>query len=77
MTSKLPFGLKSKPTRRYINGYSIAFSVVSGDLYYTVINTTKTAKIPLYTKQVLSKEMLSKLVKVESFSELQTIEVVN
>lgn len=76
MTSKLPFGLKTKPTRRYFAGGSISFEASEGKLYWTVRLTTKINKLSLYRNEVATKEILDKLLKAESLSEIQTIEVV-
>lgn len=76
MTYKLPFGLTTKPTRKYFPNGSLAFMIINGELRFKVTKTTKTMKQPLFSGKVKSKEQLDKLLNAESLSEIQTIEVV-
>ena len=73
----IPFWGKTKPTRRYIYGYSLSFRVSDGKLFYNVTMTTKESKTKLFDFEVKSKEQLDRLLKAESLDEIRSIEVVN
>lgn len=77
MTSRLPFGLNTKPIRRCVPNHSLSYRVSNGKLFCLVRKTTirpVDQKVPLYEFEVKTKEQLDKLLQIENISELQTIE---
>lgn len=77
----LPFGLKVKPQRHYFNGGSIHFQVENGTMYYEVTTTVKITrnnpfKLKYDRKEVMNKEHLDQLLKVKTFTEIPSLEIV-